>query len=834
MGTLIYSPAVVARIATADGTIYDVSADIAQFTVDRELGISNATLTLTNGNRKYDGVFTSMDRIVIYQRRFTTLLTFSGYLDQVPVYSTYAKSVSLRASCSAKRLQHFHWDPTSAAAVKLMTPTQSSDALKKITDGGVSERAVNLLNKVAGWPREQIHIGAIPNTWMEKVSAVADRLSKQAELATAVQTLGSDAMMWGNNPTTGMRQVVPGLPGQGSGTGRLPDFQGKASQFGGPSGGAYGHMALTDEQGNLSDNQRAKWGGPYYCAMRWPYVVYKMNELAVGHGVTDIGACKKWWAARKILVVSKDTGRAVVVRPADWGPGSGGNASLASADGRIIDLSETAMKALGISTDQVVSVTFADDATPCGPVNVKSGNLINSDSSLKSGLTEVATGKTAGGEPIAITSGWTRDGSDIVTIKPKGYSFDVSKLAASRFTGFVTELVDVLHYTPKVIGGFRRGSTVKGPLGNETGKADNHSYGAAIDIDWYEYGNGFYSTPNGETHPHKIPDTVRELAHKWGLWWGGDYHSIKDYMHFEVIGAPATPKEAMDKVGAGTVPLVSGTPGQAPTAAPVAPSIGDALINAFDWLGSTNFGGDLLSGVRALMNDVPIYGAFDDLMSAGLRHWCTAPNGDIIGWFPDYFGHYGTAAKMIIQDIEIEEPFTVAHSDDRLKTHMFVTSSTTGLEGLGDASSVYQQLGTAGIASVEFPELMAALFNVNASTFKDGGQSFLNRYGARPDNHAMDNITGHKQEFYFACFRFMQNWSDQWSCQVSLTYMPEVYPGMLLVFPRFGLQGYVQSVRHSGSPGQDGGGFRTEVTITAWSSVGRKSVVKGLPVGAPL
>lgn len=829
MGTLIYSPAITARIATADGTIYDVSADISDFSVGRELGISDATLTLTNANRKYDGVFTAMDRIVIYQRRFTTLLSFSGYLDQTPSFSTYAKSVTLRASCSAKRLQHFHWDPTTGASVALMQPDKQT-ANSEITDGGVSERAVRLINKVAGWPREQIHIGSIPSNWMQKVSSVADRLSKEADVATAVKTLGSDAMMWGTNPLTGTRQTVPGLADQGTGTGRLPGFQGKASQFGGPSGGAYGNMALTGEPGGIPDSQRAKWGGPFYCAMRFPYVVYKGSELAVGHGVTNIGACQKWWSKKRILVVSKDTGKAVVVRCADWGPGSGGNASLSSADGRLIDLSEAAMKALGIHTDQVVSVAFADDDQPLGPVDASTGNKINSDTSLKAGL------KASAGESAALTTGWTRDGSDIITIKPKGYSIQVAKQAAPRFQGFIEELVDVLKYTPKVIGGYRAGSTIKNPSGQESGKADNHSYGAAIDIDWFEYGNGFFNTPGDYHVKHALPDSVRELAHKWGLWWGGDYHSIKDYMHFEVIGAPATPKEAMEKVGSGSVPPVSVVPGQE-SVTDTRQQVGEALINAFDWIGSTNFGGDLLTGVRALMNDVPIYGAFDDLMSAGLRHWCTAPNGDIIGWFPDYFGHYGTAAKMIIQDIEIEEPFVVSHSDDRLKTHMFVTSSSTGFEGYGDASTVYQQTATAGIASVEFPELMAALFNVNKTTFADGGRAFLNRYGARPDNHPMDSITGHKQEFYFACFRFMQNWSDQWSCQVKLTYMPEIYPGMLLVFPRWGLQGYVQGVRHTGSPGQSGGGFRTEVSVSAWSTVGRSaaaSAVKGLPVGAPL
>lgn len=825
MPTLIYSPAVTARIATADGTIYDVSADISDFAVSRELGISNASLTLTNANRKYDGVFTSMDRIVIYQRRFTTLLTFSGYLDQTPVFSTYTKSVSLRASCSAKRLQHFHWDPTTGASVALMTPDNQTKN-REITDGGVSERAVRLLNKVAGWPREQIHIGAIPNTWMQKVSTVAEKLSKEADVASAVAALGADAMIYGNNPATGSRVEIPG---SGVGTGRLPDYQGKASQFGGPSGGAYGNMALTGEPGGLPDNARAKWGGPYYCAMRWPYFVYNRDgDLQVAHGA-NVSKAAGWWKNRKILVVSKDTGRAVVVRAADWGPGSGGNRALASADTRIIDLSETAMKALGIHTDQNVAVAFADDDAKLGPVDVSTGAKINSDSSLKSGLSEAANPAVTDGTAKSalkflsvaedtILKGRPRYvfGASASTSDPYPPAFDCSELVqwAAFRSGFGhaldgTAYTQYLNCKPISVDEARR---TKGALLFMTSGGLSN---AAVHHVAISRGDGTTIEARSTAKGTGIFDAKISAFNLAGLIRGMDYSNA---------AGPGT---------GGVVPgSTSTTPGE--ESVDIKAEVGEALINAFDWLGSTNFGGDLLTGVRALMNDVPIYGAFDDLMSTGLRHWCTAPNGDIIGWFPDYFGHYGTAAKMVIQDIEIEEPFTVSQSDDRLKTHMFVTSASTGFEGYGDASTVYQQTGTAGIASVEFPELMAALFNVNKSAFADGGKAFLNRYGARPDNHAMDNITGHKQEFYFACFRFMQNWSDQWSCQVRLTYMPEIYPGMLLVFPRFGLQAYVQAARHTGSPGTDGGGFRTEVTLTAWSTVGRQSAVKGLPVGAPL
>lgn len=815
MGTLIYAPAIEVRIATADGTIYDVSADVSQFNMNRPIGIASLNLTLTNAARKYDGVFAPMDRVVVYLRRVSRMLVFSGYLDQVPVFSTFPGSVKLRASCSLKRLQHFMWDPTTAASINVLKPVNPEQD-KQVVDGGTAARTVRVLNEIAGWPKEQIHIASVPASWVEKVSKIADKLTKEAEVAERVKALGSGPIMWGNDPSTGARQVITGI---GPGTGRLPAYTGKASYFGGPGGGAYGGMTLTGEPGGIPDSQRGKWGGPYYCAMQWPYqTLSRDGEFYQAHGLQNIGAAIEWWRGRKILVVSPKTGKGVVVRAADWGPHTN--------TGRVIDLSKPAFDALGINTDDEVNIAFADEGSPMGPVSA-SGLAISSDPALKNGLKQAASG-----EPAVMKDGWNHEGKDMVTVSAGGCTFQVAKQAAPRFKGFVDELVSVLHYQPKQIGGYRANSTVVTPGGVNTGKYDNHGYGAAIDIDPFGLGNGFYSTPGDYDVKHKIPDSVRELAHKWGLWWGGDYHSIKDYMHFEVIGAPATPKEAEQTV-TGAIPPVSGVPGQPNATDSAGQEVGTALFNAFQWLGSTNFGGELLTGIRALMNDQPLYGTIDELMNASLRHWCSAPNGDIIAWFPDYFGHFGTAAKLIVEDIEILDAFAVAWSDDRLKTHMFVTSSTTGFEGMGDASEVYQQMGTAGIASVEFPELMSALFNVPAKNFADGGKAFLNRFGARPDNYAMNNITGHQQEFFFACFRFMQNWGEQFSCQVSTTFLPEAYPGMLLVFPRYGVQAYIQEVNHQGSLG-DGGGFTTDLTLVAWSTIGSQRGIKGLPRGGAL
>ena len=261
-----------------------------------------------------------------------------------------------------------------------------------------------------------------------------------------------------------------------------------------------------------------------------------------------------------------------------------------------------------------------------------------------------------------------------------------------------------------------------------------------------------------------------------------------------------------------------------------------ALFNAYDWMETNaDYTGDMLGGIRRMMNDVPVYDTIDSLFGTGMREWCSAPNGDIIGWFPDYFGHYGTAAKMVIQDIEIITPFSVVWSDDRLKTHIFVSGTDSGTAGVGtDPMDLLRLTETAGIATVEQPELMRAILNLDKDTFKDGAKDFLNQFGARPEVYPMSNITGEWQEFFFAIHHFTKQWSQQYTAQIETTFMPELFPGMIGVFPTWGVQAYIEDVTHDINLGP-GGGFRTTTTFTAWSTIeGKKSPIKGLPKGGPL
>lgn len=821
MSTLVYAPSVQIHIATTKGII-DVSADIIRGSVTRNTNAPSALeFDLLNPRHKYDGLFTPMDRVVCYLRRTRQLLSFSGYLNTVPVWSAAGGNIHLDATDTLKRLQQFLWDPHSSKAQELIQAVLNAEGTQ---DGGMALRTRDLLNQVAGWPVSQIHIARVPDKWFTKVSHIAESLVLEAEKYQAMQAVGSDAYLNGNNTSLAGMDSKPGI---GPGTGQLPARTGRATEF---ATEARGQFALT------APESPARPKDPYYCAMRWPYATMgpgHNDDRRPAPGV-DVAAAKSWWANQLILVVNPVNGKGVVVRATDWGP--------ATWTRNAIDLGPGALKEIathpGDTSVDTVNIAFAPAGAKPGPVKITPGAEVG-------GTLASAGGVQTWGDPRS--AGFEQDHLVDITIKQIGPGTDVTvrvnKRCAAQFQGFLNELSTHYHINQSDTAGFvgPDPKTGKYRVIAGTNTLSNHAYGAAVDVNWQENPRA-----SGSSGRHEIDaNLARTTAHKWGLWWGGDYRTNPDYMHFEAIGAPATPtgsnvtqfaRPDLDGAAVGASSASSGTS----NVGAGTNDLNTTLFNLLQWVGSPDYSGDLLPGIRALMNDEPILQTVDTYMQSALRDYCSAPNGDFIAWFPDYFGWWGTAGKIVVSPLEIEKTFSVTRSDEHLKTHFFVVGATNGiqsLEGAGDASALYQQLGTAGIASVEMPELMRALFNTDPGVFADNGRAFLNRYGARVDYAEMNNIngSGSRQEFFFAVFRFMRNWAQQFSEQINLTFLPEMYPGMLACFPVYGVQGYIQSVRHDFSTYEGSDGFSTSPEIIGWSTLGKINGPLGaLPQGAPL
>jgi len=110
----------------------------------------------------------------------------------------------------------------------------------------------------------------------------------------------------------------------------------------------------------------------------------------------------------------------------------------------------------------------------------------------------------------------------LVHVNWRGHGLTLDKQVAPVFISFLNALWKT-GYRPKVIGSYAN-RNIAG-----TNTPSLHSLGYAIDID---------PTKNPVTHGgHMIevlPPGIAALAAKYGLSWGGSWHSYKDPMHFSV------------------------------------------------------------------------------------------------------------------------------------------------------------------------------------------------------------------------------------------------------------------------------------------------------------
>lgn len=259
------------------------------------------------------------------------------------------------------------------------------------------------------------------------------------------------------------------------------------------------------------------------------------------------------------------------------------------------------------------------------------------------------------------------------------------------------------------------------------------------------------------------------------------------------------------------------------------------FVNANAWYYDADMSAShILTGYRVLMNDSPeILPLLGQLCQIGQRSYCSAPNGDFIAWFPDYFGLYGTAGRIVVEPVELMD-FTVNWSDNRLKTHEFVVGSDSGYGSLSaSAEQAQNQFITHGIASIDFPQILAALMNITEDDPIWGTpKRILDRFGARPETQPMANTTmfsTREMEFWAAIWKFTYNWATQFSSQIPLTFMPEAFPGMILEIPTFKFQAYIEQVTHT-IDFADGAGFKTDVRVVA-PSVTDGSGILGLVRG---
>lgn len=170
MKILSYAPHIEAYVAvTGKGgsvSYYDLSPDITSARVTRNVDTNSSfDITLQNKGGKYNGVFTPMDKIVIYMTKTDRHRILTGYIRQVDVFTLFPDNFHLSGSCTLYQLQQLYWDPAVQESYMMMVDETSMN-----TEGwrGFSNVIWKLMNNVGAWSPDRVKIGNIPQevlTW---------------------------------------------------------------------------------------------------------------------------------------------------------------------------------------------------------------------------------------------------------------------------------------------------------------------------------------------------------------------------------------------------------------------------------------------------------------------------------------------------------------------------------------------------------------------------------------------------------------------------------------------------------------------------------------------
>jgi cell wall-associated NlpC family hydrolase len=840
----MYAPGFKIYISTEKNGILDVSDDVTQGSiVRRSSGVSSLSFVLQNARRKYDGIFTPNDRVIVMMKRLAWMRVFTGYLNAVPLVTAWPMAVQMTASCSLKRLQYFFWDPGLGASQTLIR--DALNATKLPDDGGVANVIVSILNTVVGWPAANVHIAGIPQTWTSWAYKIAKNL--QSELAEA------DALAQQFYAQLGANGIVGGmLPGGQVASGAL-------------KAGTYGGVNLTQAQANVAV-QVYNAGISMKATGRDINVALAvaMAESALGVNTTgnldSVGVFQQrpsqgWGTAAQLTdanyaatqfftALMKITGRERMTI------GQEGQAvqKSAHADGsnyqKFADMGNQIVNSLGSATSTSPSSGAADTTTGAalGPQNAGAGTA----GVAKANTAPSNTGVNPGKAGKTSSNSLLQTALNLVQAHP---SIPYQLGGDSAPNTAVPTVLDCSSFVQWVY--FHTfGSLGSCPRTSEAQSSWCQSAGTIVPADQAMKTQGALMFMGAPGSAHHVEISLGDGTHTVGAHHSGTYAGVVSSAGAWTNGGLAPGLDYTGAAGQG-----GGAANANPLNAGVQLSTGsaqpwynphdkfDTLFGSGPWVAQPFFSAALteaLTGPRSLIADSPVLPYIKNLVGSTMREFSSAPNGDFIAWFPDYYGIWKTAAIMQIEPIELRD-FTVWWDDTNLVTHQFVVCPLTSNQ-IDSATGTVANMGpliattTAGVATIDIPAIMTALFGLEPT--QGEAQKFIDwvykRFGARPDFQTMVGPVGPQGEFFAALHTFMQSWAYQYNADIPITFMPELWPGMLVQVPEFGFQAYVTTVTHTWQMGP-GGGYTTTVNIAAPARLpGNDGKSQGHLIGMPL
>ena len=221
---------------------------------------------------------------------------------------------------------------------------------------------------------------------------------------------------------------------------------------------------------------------------------------------------------------------------------------------------------------------------------------------------------------------------------------------------------------------------------------------------------------------------------------------------------------------------------------------------------------NLLSGYRSYENAIKLFDTVEQIVTSSMRVFASLPDGSFIAWYPDYFNLSGQNPYYYINSNEIVD-FTVDINDAALITHSYVLGAPYGPSTFSSTQSVEQIMG-AGVASIDMPGIVDSFFHLDSAPTNLANidaiaqntlavTNFFNRYGVRPQLTTQTSIRHPLIEFFYAYHNLLKAWAQQYISNLSLTFLPELFPGMTIqietndAINNPGYCVYVEEVQHN-------------------------------------
>lgn len=887
MKTLVYSPDIRVVIAGGNGKEYDVSADVVRGSLHRmENAASTFICELANAKGQYTkkgaGLFGRMDRITVYMKRVNWVQVFSGYLDTVPFAQMWAGNVTIKATCTLKRLLYTYWNPNlSQSAAIFNTLGGPSNAVQTdVTDSGLGDLLGNIVCWVGGWLPQNVHIQNFPVNFynamegeflkiqasnLDHENAYKDLILGYDHTAGVGSAAGQKNLSTGPglgpqvaDPISYKQQVIKAVDDRGMGP-KTKDIQTSyAIEQYGAQGAATKDAAVSkafQENVALGQNLQTQARTADAAILAFACVTAESGWLMYGNPRVPESLNYHFDALEPLA--EGDSVGLFQQRNQGWGTVMQRMNAYASAGMFLDELAKIPWENMDPAQAIATVQRNRDGAITYSPFIVEATNEVaairagqgtftpnpNLNGIGVSSIAQAVTGQAISGTSVA---GMGVPGLSQNSPAPSALPVNIPGRPQPDAQGAVTCALSLIGKP------YQRGA--RGPLAFDAAGLIDYCYrsiGRSVGVTTAAQSQDYMMKVNSLAEAH--PGDVIQVN-------GGQHTAILVQVVPPLIVEAPPDGTGFVRTAPLTYPDISGIyryaewggPGPAPFNPVAGPGMPVGTGSTSGLLGGTGSDGqqepiarnlfsyfftpglfapsiaNLFNGEKSFIDCQPLIQEVQAVCRSGLRNFTSAPNGDFIAYYPDYFGVDGKPIAMTIEDIEMKD-VRINLTDDAMTTHVYVSGDAT--MGIGQKTEMLGWLTSMGVATVENETLFQRLKRVVPGG-GDGlsGGAILQKYGVRPLQLEFNMVASHKLEFLVACQVFMQKWAEQYLTSASFTFMPELFPGMRVALANTGIVVYVSEVTHTFDWEQ---GFSTTAKIMAPSSVNGAKLVDNVAFTTP-